>query len=219
MFPLTDALRQAQGQVLDSIGFAPHECSYRIPASRRHWRLRVYNGTGTRACVLIVAIATVWGLKRHYADASPDDLRWILAPTTWCVEAMTGVAFTATPGEGYFSRERLFLIAKSCAGINFMIAAFGMLMVAFAHRLDSARSAAGVLIASLTAGYAAAVLVNALRITIAMALAAHPIARSSFSADDIHRIEGITVYFAGLAGLYELTRRIDRVMTPAGRLS
>jgi exosortase K len=60
-------------------------------------------------------------------------------------------------GEGYFSRERLFLIEKSCAGINFMIAAFAMVAVALLHRVRSVRAGAGVVAVSLLASYAAAV--------------------------------------------------------------
>jgi exosortase K len=114
------------------------------------------------------------------------------------------------PGEGYFSRERLFLIEKSCAGVNFMIAAFAMLVVALAHRARSGMAAALVLGVSLLASYAAAVVVNTMRITVAMWLGAHPAVLSGFSAADIHRIEGITVYFAGLVLLYELVQRLDR---------
>ena len=43
-----------------------------------------------------------------------------------------------------------------------------------------------------------------------MWLAAHPVARSTLSAADVHRIEGIVVYFGGLVLLYELTQRFDR---------
>ena len=42
-----------------------------------------------------------------------------------------------------------------------------------------------------------------------MWLAAHP-PTSSFSAGDVHRFEGIIVYFGGLVLLYELVRRLDR---------
>ena len=148
------------------------------------------------------AAVTAWGLKRHYADAGPDDLLWILSPTTWLVGIATGAAFTFQPGEGYLSREHLFLIEKSCAGINFMIAAFGMLVYALFHRIDSARMAVQVFGGSLLAGYAAAVIVNAARIAAAMWLAAHPAAWSAFSAADVHRAEGIVVYFGGLVLLY-----------------
>jgi len=160
--------------------------------------------------VLAMAALIAWGLKRHYADARADDLGWILSPTARLVGVMTRTTFALQPGEGYFSRDRLFLIEKSCAGVNFMIAAFGMLMLALVHRVGSGVSAARVLGASLVASYSAAVLVNAVRIAMAMWLAAHPVALSTFSAADVHRLEGITVYFGGLVLLYELAQRFDR---------
>src|SRR5262245_13599505 len=114
-------------------------------------------------------------MKRLYAEANVDDLRWILAPTAWLVQGATGASFTLAPGEGYFSRDRLFLIEKSCAGINFMIAAFGMVTLAILHRVESRAAALRVLTFAVLASYAAAVFVNASRIAIAMWLAAHPV--------------------------------------------
>jgi exosortase K len=168
-----------------------------------------------KLCVLVVVVLVVWGLKRHYADARADDLWWILHPTARLVGLVTGVAFAAAPGEGYVSHERLFLIEKSCAGINFMIAAFGMVMFALFRRVRSGVSGLFVLAAGLLASYGAAVLVNATRITIAMWLAAHPIASSAFTPADLHRIEGISVYFSGLLLLYQLTTRLERVAVRA----
>jgi len=164
----------------------------------------------TKLCALAVGVLIIWGLKHHYANARADDLWWILSPTARVVGLITDTAFTVVPGEGYFSRERLFLIEKSCAGINFMVAAFGMLAFALVHRVGSGKSAARVLAISLLSSYSAAVLVNAARIAIAMWLAAHPIALSTFTAADVHRFEGIAVYFGGLVLLYELVQRLDR---------
>lgn len=169
-----------------------------------------------KLCVLAVAALIAFGMKRHYAGARADDLAWILSPTSQLVGAVTGTRFTIQPGEGYFSRERLFLIEKSCAGINFMIAAFGMLTVALLHRAGSGRAAVAVLGVSLIASYAAAVLINTARIGIAMWLAAHPVTMSAFSAADVHRIEGIVVYFGGLVLLYELALRVDRIAATLG---
>ena len=160
----------------------------------------------TKLAFALIAIVIAWGLMRHYAAARPDDLSWILGPTARLVSATTGETFVLQTGEGYFSRERLFLIEKACAGVNFMIAAFAMLVVALFHRVESRVEAMRVLGASLLASYSAAVLVNTVRISIAMWLASHPAALSAFSAADVHRIEGITVYFAGLVLLYELVR-------------
>ena len=164
----------------------------------------------TKLAVLTVTALAIWGMKRYYSDAGADDLRWILRPTASVVGVVTGTRFAATPGEGYFSSDRLFLIEKSCAGINFMIAAFGMLTFARLHRVERGMSGVGVLAVSLLASYAAAVAVNATRIAIAIWLAAHPVARSTFSAAEIHRIEGIAVYFGGLVLLHEIVQRTDR---------
>jgi len=161
----------------------------------------------TRACVVAAAILIAWAMKRHYADATPDDLWWILDPTARVVGFTTTSSFEPIAGEGFFSREHLFLIGKSCAGVNFLIAAFGMLVWALLRRVVSGSSALRVLIVSCAVSYAAAILVNALRITIAMWFAAHPSA--GFAAYHIHRIEGVVVYFGGLVVLLHLVDRFD----------
>lgn len=167
-----------------------------------------------KLCVVAVAALIAWGMKRHYADARSDDLAWILSPTARVVGVMTRTTFVLQPGEGYLSRDRLFLIEKSCAGINFMVAAFGMLVLALLHRVGCRISAVRVLGVSLLASYSTAVVVNAVRIAVAMWLADHPVALSTFRASDVHRVEGIVVYFGGLVLLYELVQRLDRRAVP-----
>ena len=149
---------------------------------RRRRRESGSDGVKNRLVVLAAAALIAWGLKRHYADARPDDLLWILSPTAWLVGAAASATFAFQPGEGYLSREHMFLIEKSCAGINFMIAAFGMLVFALLPRVGSGLTAAHVLGGSLLASYAAAVVVNAVRVVIAMWLAAHPFAVPALSS-------------------------------------
>jgi exosortase K len=168
---------------------------------------------------LAVAALVAWGLKRHYAEARVDDLSWILGPTSHLAGAISGTTFVFQPGEGYFSREQLFVIAKSCAGVNFMVAAFGMLVLTALRRIDSPTAAACVLAASLLASYGAAVLVNTVRIVVALWLAAHPAGWSGFSAEHVHRLEGITVYFGGLVLLHELAQWLGRRAFPREQAS
>jgi hypothetical protein len=59
------------------------------------------------------------------------------------------------------------------------------------------------------------VIVNAVRISIALWLAAHPVSLSTLSAADVHRLEGIVV-IRGLWLLYELVRRVDRGVPASG---
>jgi poly[(R)-3-hydroxyalkanoate] polymerase subunit PhaC len=68
MFEVVDAVRRAQGAVLEGFGFGPAECSYRILALGPHWSLRQYEATEAGPCVLIVAAP----IKRPYI--------WDLAP-------------------------------------------------------------------------------------------------------------------------------------------
>jgi exosortase K len=163
----------------------------------------------TLAILLLVALA-MWGMKRYYADASVEELQWILGPTATLVTALTGVPFEWEPGQGYLSRERFFLIAKACAGINFMIAAFGMIAIVRGRRAKSDRAAAGILLMCVLASYSAAVCVNAARIAVAMWLAAHPTGFAGMTAAQVHRVEGIACYFGGLVLLYQLVQYVDR---------
>ena len=160
--------------------------------------------------VLVLVALVSFALKRHYADASADALRWILAPTAYLVSMATGTACMAMPGEGYFSAERLFLIEKACAGVNFMITALVMVTVMMLGRVRFIRDAALVVGAALAASYVAAVLVNTLRIVMAMWIAEQGVTPFGLTAGDMHRLEGVTVYFGGLLLLYAIVQRIDR---------
>ena len=157
------------------------------------------------AAMLLIA----WGLKQHYADARPEDLSWMLTPTTYLVAAVTGVGFEWRTGEGYFSHEQMFLVEKSCAGINFMIAAFGMLVLALFHRGAGVWPALRVVGSALAVSYASAVVINTVRITVALWLADHRATTSLLSPAEVHRVEGIAVYFGGLVFLHELVRRYE----------
>jgi exosortase K len=161
----------------------------------------------TKLAMLTFVLVVAWAVKRHYAEAPVDDLWWILEPTVRLVSITTGATFVIQPGEGYFSQDRLFLIEKSCAGINFMIAAFAMLAVGLRHRVNNTTATAAVLGSALIGSYVAAVVINVARISFAMSLADHPM--STVSAADVHRLEGIFVYFLGLVLVHELVQRFD----------
>jgi exosortase K len=153
-------------------------------------------------------LLAIWAMKRYYAGAGADDLWWILGPTARLAGWIAKVSFLMEPRAGYLSRERLFLIEKSCAGVNFMIAAFAMLTFVLRRRVTSFSSGAIVLGGSLLAAYSAAVIVNAARITFAIWLMA--LTFSNLTLAQSHRVEGITVYFVGLVLVYELVLRVDR---------
>src|SRR5262245_28542399 len=86
-------------------------------------------------CIFVLVCAST--LKLYYSAASANQLRWILAPTTALVELVSGASFEFESHAGYMSGDRSFLIASSCAGVNFLITAFLMLSM---RKLLGARS-------------------------------------------------------------------------------
>src|SRR4029453_10581399 len=114
-----------------------------VPGRRAEW------GSSLRArwpwprvgLLLVIAVA-MWAIKRHYATADVGDLVWILKPVASLCAVLGGAEFEWEPGSGYLSREYLFVIAKPCAGVNFMLAALGMVGLLLSERALSWRASA-----------------------------------------------------------------------------
>ncbi len=157
-----------------------------------------------------LAIALVCAGKHYYRDASAGDLSWILAPTARAVSAVTGGHFVYEAGAGWIDRDQTFIIAPACAGLNFALAAFLALAIGWAGAMRSARTVATRLAAAAAVAYAATLIVNTVRIWIAIALHEGSISVGGLDHGEVHRIEGIAVYLGGLCALYALARALDR---------
>jgi len=152
---------------------------------------------------LFVVSLCALALKVFYSNASPDQLRWILAPTTWLVEILSGRTFAFESHAGYMSSDHSFLIAASCAGVNFLITAFLMLTMRtlFTNRLENV-SWRFIPVATLGA-YLTTIGANTVRICLALDLPrVGPV-----DGSQLHRLEGIVVYFGFLLGLFLVTEQ------------
>jgi exosortase K len=158
---------------------------------------------------LFVVLLCALGLKYFYSTASVDQLRWILAPTTFLVELLSGRSFEFEAHAGYMSSDNRFLIAASCAGVNFLLTAFLMLSLRKLWR-DRLRSISWFMIPlAAVFAYIATLIANTARICIALELQQHPLNLSWLSANQLHRLEGIVVYFGFLLFLFMLTERLE----------
>jgi len=156
---------------------------------------------------LMAVLLCALGMKLFYSTASPDHLRWILAPTTRLVEFAGGWRFTFESHAGYMSSDHSFLIAASCAGVNFLITAFLMLSLKklWFYRFENI-SWRFVPVAALMA-YAATIITNTVRICVALRLQELRGEITWLSPNQLHRAEGIIVYFGFLWLLYVMTDR------------
>jgi exosortase K len=167
-----------------------------------NWRLpwmRYAQLIGVLCCALI--------LKLHYSTASVNQLRWILAPTTVLVELLTGREFDFELHAGYMSRDHAFLIAGSCAGINFLLTAFLMLSLRRLWKKRTETISWWFIPASGVVAYLGTLVANTVRIATALWLQRAPLKISGLNGNQIHRFEGIFIYFGFLFLLFVLSER------------
>jgi exosortase K len=148
-------------------------------------------------------------LKAHYSLASPDELRWILAPTTWLVEVLSGRSFSFESHAGYMSSDHSFLIAASCAGVNFMIASFLMLSLRGLLAGNDHSTSWRFVPVMVSVAYVSTLIANTVRICIALEMQKANFRPESLDANQLHRLEGIVVYFAFLLMLFLLTEKTN----------
>lgn len=158
--------------------------------------------TKSRVWQVIAAVGvlvTLFVAKRYYSEASAADLGWILAPTAKLVGLVTRHSFVYVAGTGWVSYEAAFIIAPACAGLNFAMAAFLALSIGWWREMTSARAVAARLGLAVVLAYVATLVVNTIRISIAVAMHRGP---------ELHRIEGIVVYVVGLCALYGVAQAV-----------
>lgn len=145
--------------------------------------------------------------KLYYSTTSVNELRWILAPTTALVELVGGTRFEFESHAGYVSGDRTFVIAASCAGVNFLITSFLMLSLG---RLWGGRSrdASWKLIPwAAMCAYLATLVANAIRISTALRLREATFEAGWLNSGQLHRVEGVLVYFGCLLLLFVVSQK------------
>lgn len=164
---------------------------------------------------LLVVVLCALGLKFYYSTATPDELRWILAPTTALVQLLSGRSFVFESHAGYMSSDHRFVIAVSCAGVNFLLTAFLMLGLRCLWRERFQAVSWRFLPVTAVVAYVTTVIANTVRICIALEIQEHSVHVSGLSENQLHRLEGIVVYFGFLLLLFMLTEKRE---TPSRRL-
>jgi exosortase K len=154
-----------------------------------------------------VGLVLAAGAKAAYARLGPDEMRLLTGPTQALVGLLTGIDFTYEGGYGYVSFARHLVIAKSCTGVNFLLAAFGLLGFTLVPAARGWRTKLALVPAVAGLAFAATVVVNAVRISVGVALHDAGACWGWMDAGRVHRLAGIVVYFGSLLALHALARR------------
>jgi exosortase K len=161
-----------------------------------------------RVAGVLVALAIVIAGKQLYRDATANELIFVLAPTAKIVSWITGGHFVYEAGPGWIDPDIGFIIAAPCAGVNFALAAFLALALGSVAAMTSFRAAALRLGGAAALAYLATLIVNTIRIAIAVEMHRGALEVGGLDRGELHRIEGIFVYLGGLLGLYAFARWI-----------
>ena len=156
---------------------------------------------------LLLALLVAFGLKYHYSQARSDDLVWILGPTAVLVEQLSGIDFEKEAHTGYVNNEHRVIIAPVCAGVNFYTIAFCMAVFCGIPAIGPLRSKALWLAASLIAAYLLTLVVNALRIILAIYLYDMDMYSTWITPKRVHRLEGTVIYFFFLYLFYRIIKK------------
>ncbi|OQX09426.1 MAG: exosortase K [Desulfobulbaceae bacterium A2] len=158
--------------------------------------------------LLGLSLALVCGLKFHLSRATSDELGWLLGPLARVVGVLSGYAFHAESGAGYVREDGLLVIAPVCGGGNFLLAillvAIGTVFVNPAspgRRLRRLAAAAG-------AAVLFALVINALRVTLAITCYDLHLSWGWLTSSRLHRLSGVLLFFPALLAYGLLVQRM-----------
>lgn len=189
-----------KGNLMISHAFVPlpgqvaHPCSSG-PVHIGHGKVRI---RVMRILAAAAILLTMLALKRHYSLATPGQLEWILAPTAKLVAWLTPAHPVHESGVGYVDFTRGIIVAPACAGVNFMIMAFGLAALCGLVKIRRLTAIPVWPAVALSCAYGYTLVVNALRIGLSMALFEADIYGGWVTVERVHRLMGIGLYLGAL---------------------
>ena len=161
-------------------------------------RVRVYSWWAVVICSAVV-------LKYYYSMATANELQWLLAPLAFLTQTLTGLQFDINGAGEWINDHNAVAIVKQCAGVNFMILVLPVYAKRYQQVVVSACRPGRVLamtmcclILCLVMAWAATLLVNSVRIILAIQLYRYEVTMAGLGPEQIHRIAGVLIYFPAL---------------------
>ena len=158
----------------------------------------------------VLALLVMLVIKAHYSTATAGQLTWMLAPTARLTAWLTAARPVWEAGTGYVDFSRGIIIAPACAGINFMLMAFGLAALCGLLRIGRLLPLMAWLVLSLAGAYSLSLGVNAVRIALSMALYRSGFHWAWLTVQRVHLLVGVGVYLGALGLFFKaLTPIID----------
>lgn len=149
------------------------------------------------AVVALLTLGAALELKRFYSQAGAAELEWVLTPSCWLAR-LAGVELEHEAGAGFISHSSRMVVGASCAGVNFLVAAWLALFFCCQGHLHGAARKLFWSAQSLLLSYALTVLTNGLRITFAAHFFGADLHDGWLTPARLHRLLGVVLYCGAL---------------------
>jgi len=159
---------------------------------------------GLSPLTAVVTVAIGFGLKRFYSGAGAMELMWILAPSSWLAKYLGGIDLFYEKGAGFISHTHHIVVGPACAGVNFLLICFFMLVFSFSRHFQNKL---GWLFCSLLLAFATTIVTNGVRIILAVYLFEQDIYGGYITPEGLHRFVGTAIYYGSLLGVYVVVER------------
>lgn len=153
---------------------------------------------------MILAVA----LKNFYRSATNTDLIFILKPLAKIVGIFHGISFEFQEHIGFFNTERGIVIGKGCAGVNYYIILFCMLVFSFIDYFRGILKKLKIFTIFIISSFITMIFVNSSRIIVSVFLIEYGIHFGGLSTAEVHKATGVIFYFSFLVLSYYLVKAI-----------
>lgn len=151
-------------------------------------------------------------LKIYYIRSDNNSLFWILTPTTFLVTLFSGVDFVFIRDIGYVSLNQLYIINKSCAGLNFFIITFLLSIIVVSPDKNKVSNNLLIIFFLILSSLLLTLIANSSRIylSINLEIIKYKVSFLRNSEKWFHEAIGITTFFSYLLIYYFLLERVRR---------
>ncbi|MGB0523972.1 MAG: exosortase K [Flammeovirgaceae bacterium] len=163
--------------------------------------------------ICLIALAISIALKLFYRQASVDELKFLLAPTSWLVSGCSSLDFDYVPQMGYFHKFTAILINKSCAGMNFWVITFSLSVLTSIRYYNKVPHQILLLIFLVVISFMVTILANTCRIIISIFLLKLERIFSFLGTSWWHTFQGAFIYLTILIIFYSLSQYIHLKIT------
>ncbi|WP_408612977.1 exosortase K [Limibacter armeniacum] len=167
----------------------------------------------------ISAIGLFIILKYLYTIADISDLIFLLEPTNLVVKFLTGAKSVFIQDSGYYFQQLDIIIDKSCAGFNFWLLCFLMLVFLSLKYFEKVILKISAFIFSFIGAYIFTVLVNSSRIFVSVIIQKQAALALPIKEKIIHEGIGILTNLTFLILIYLITERILKTRNANAKLT